>query len=271
MTRGEPRDDEVDPACRAYVASGFGVTVLEVVGDRVEGYALVHECTATDVADAGDGSIAVATPETVLVGDRDGFEPSGFGAAVAVGGDPLLAASPEGDVERLDEDGWETVGTVETTVHAIDGDLVATADGVYQVRDTDLEYVGLEHVRDVSAVGSPLAATDTGLYELGPGWTKVEDGAFTLVTGDADSVEAGKLERGHAATDDRLFVLADGEWGPWHIPVGAPVVGIGYGEAVYAVSEDGTFITAMDGEWRTRSLGISGVTGLVVRPMEENA
>ena len=269
MTLAEDRiHDETRPAFRAYVTSGYGVTVLEVAGDRVGGYALAHECTAVDVADAGDGTVAVATPEAVLVGDHDDFEPSGFGEAVAVGGDPLLAASPDGEIARLTEEGWDEVGTVATDVRAIDGDLLATADGVYRVTEGGIEYVGLERARDVSTVGIPHAATATGLYKLGAGWMTEREGGFTLVTGDPNSARGGVLKRGHAATEEQLFVYDGSEWGPWHIPVDAPVAGIDYGEAVYAVSEDGTFITAMDGEWRTRALGISGVTGLVVRPME---
>lgn len=267
----EQFQDETRPAFRVYVGSGFGVTVLEVAGDQVGGYALAHDCTAVDVAHAGDDVVAVATPETVLVGDHEAFEPTGFGAAVAVGGDPLLAASPDGEIGRLTDEGWDPVGTVPATVHAIDGDLLATDDGVFRVTEGGIEYVGLEDARDVSTVGIPHAATETGLYKLGAGWMTELEGAFTLVEGDPQSATGGVLKRAHAATAEQLFVYDGTEWGPWHIPVDAPVAGIGYGEAVYAVSEDGTFIAAADGEWRTRHLGLRDVTGLVVRPMEENA
>jgi hypothetical protein len=257
------------PTIRAFVASKLGITRIEVAGDEVRGYALVEECTATDVTATADGRIAVATPQGVLLGDGEEFEASGFGAAVAVGGDPLMAASPKGHVGKLVDGEWERIASLGADVAAIDGDLIATDEGVFRVTADGVEHVGLDRATDVATAGVPHAAAQTGLYKLGAGWMKVADGPFDLVVTDATTVEAGVLRRAHAATPDQLYVYDGEEWGPWHIPVASPVVGIGYAEAVYAVSEDGTLISAKEGEWRTRSLGLSGVTGLVVQPLPE--
>lgn len=260
-----------ETAFRAFVASRLGITVVEVEADEVVGYALVHEGSVADLTQTADGSVAIATPKGVLIGDDAEFESTGFDAAVAVGGDPLLAADANGKIAMQTDDGWEVVGSLPHQVNAIDGDLIATDGGVYRLSDDRLEHVGLDTATDVSAVAVPHAATATGLYKLGAGWMHQADGSFTIVSGDPTTAEAGVLQRAHAATDEQLFVYDGEEWGPWHIPVAEPVTGIGYADAVYAVSEGGTLITAKGGEWRTRSLGISGVTGLVVQPMEENA
>lgn len=258
-------------AFRAYVASKHGITLVEVEDDEVTGYQLLHECTATDVAETADGRVAVATPKAVLLGDTDGFEATGFGSAVAIGGDPLLAASAKGHVAEYGDGEWERIGTLPGDVNAIDGDLLATGEGVFRVTDGGIQHVGLTRANDVSTPGVPHAATEAGLYKLGAGWMDAADGAFTLVSADPGSAEPGILGRAHAATREQLFVYDGDSWGPWHIPVGADIVGIGYADAVYALSEDGTLVTAKGEEWRTRSLGISGVTGLVVQAMEENA
>lgn len=271
MTLADERvEDESRRAFRIFVTSGYGVTALDVAGDRVDGYALVHDCTGLDVAAAGD-NVAVATSTDVLLGDEDGFEPTGFGPAVAVGGDPLVAAGPDGKIARLRSD-WEPIGRVDSDVAAIDGDLLATADGVFRLVDDEIDHVGLENATDVATAGTPHAATTDGLYKLGAGWMPVQDGSFSLVATDARTAAPGTLRRAHAATADRLFVFDGEEWQPWHIPVDAPIAGIDYGEMVYAVSVDGTFLAVEDDAWRTRALGLSDVTGLVVlEPGEENA
>lgn len=272
MTPAADPESEADPAAfRAFVASRLGITVVEVADGEVVGYALVHDGTVNDVAETPDGSIAIATPNGVRIGDEEEFENTGFASVVAVGGDPLLAADAKGRVATRSDDGWDVIGSLPGEVNAIDGDLLATDEGVYQLSEDRLKHVGLEGAADVSAVGVPHAATQDGLYKLGAGWMHVAEGSFTLVCGDPTTAEPGILRRAHAVTPEQLFVYDGEDWGPWHIPVAEPITGMGYADAVYAVSADGTLITAKGGEWRTRSLGISGVTGLVVQPMEENA
>ncbi|MFB6113142.1 MAG: hypothetical protein ABEJ58_03435 [Halodesulfurarchaeum sp.] len=263
---GERSGTQADSGVRVLVTSGFGVTVLDVAGDSVERYALVEDCTALDVTRVGS-RVAVATPDDVLVGDGSEFEESGFGPAVAVGGDPLLAADPSGNLSRLGVE-WESIGSLDTNVTAIDGDLVGTEDGVFRVVDGDVEHVGLSDVTDVAAGGIPHAATEDGLYKLGAGWMRVLEGSFTLVAAASESEET--LRRAHAATAEELFQFDGEDWTRWHIPVDSPVAGIDYGESVYAVFEEGTMITVADGEWRTRSLGLRDVTGLLVMAGQED-
>ncbi len=305
MTTPEDESVSAGTAVEAYVGSKHGVTAIEIVGDEVVEYALVHDCTTRDLTAMADGTVAVAASEDVFVevqedaealadeprtdgseteesrstedaangeaeadeedGAANGFVETGFGSAVAVGGDPLLAASPSGDIAELIDGEWHPVGTLSTSVNAIDGDLIATGEGVFRVTEGGIQHVGLERARDISTAGVPHAATQRGLFKLGAGWMAVAEGTFTLVEGDVTTADAGVLRRAHAATPDQLFVFDGDSWGPWHIPVDAPVTGIGYDDAVFAVSEDGTLITATGGEWQTRHLGLSGVSGLVVR------
>jgi len=273
MTDPEPDDPDVaaDPGVEVFVGSKHGVTAIEVRHREVRDYALVHDCTTRDLARSPDGRVAVAASTDVFLEGEEEYEATGFGPAVAVGGDPLHAAAPDGTIAAWRDEDWNPVGTLAGDVNAIDDDLIATDEGVFRMTDGGIQHVGLERVADVSTAGVPHAATDRGLFTLGAGWMTAVEGEFSLVEADATTAEAGVLRRAHAATPDQLYVYDGEAWGPWHIPVDAPVTGIGYGSAVFAVSADGTLITAYEGEWQTRHLGLSGVTALVVRPPEENA
>ncbi|MFC4249597.1 hypothetical protein ACFOZ7_22140 [Natribaculum luteum] len=269
--------DDRRGAVEAYVASGVGVCWVRVADDIVGEFGLVARCNARDVA-AGGETVAVATDEDVRVlalsdADDDAtFEPTEFGPAVAVGydGGDLLAAAPDGRVARRRDDEWLALESpFDGEVRAIDGDLVATADGVYRVRGDALEHAGLSAANDVSAAGVPLAATDDGLYKLGNGWMRERDGRFDVVGADPLS-EPGRLERAHAIAGSTVYEHVDGEWLEF---AGAdePVVGVGYGDALYAVTEGGIFLAAsVDGEsdaddaWRSRLLGVTDVSGLAI-------
>ncbi|WP_267641158.1 HVO_0234 family beta-propeller protein [Haloarchaeobius amylolyticus] len=242
----------------AYVASGMGVVTVDVVDERVGGFELAHRCSARDVA-AGDGLVAVATDEAVLVGPGE-FEASGFGPAVAVGlsGDGLLAAGQDGEIARYDEvsGDWNALGTCEGDVRAIDGDLVAASDGVYRLTD-DMAHAGLDDVRDVAASGIPRAATGAGLYYLGNGWMDHLDGEFTLVASDGD--------RGHALGGGELLRLADdGRWQVHPHQPDAEFVDLDYGDTVYAVSADGRFFAEGEDGWRHQLLGMPDVAAVAV-------
>ncbi|MDG5777317.1 hypothetical protein VB773_03210 [Haloarculaceae archaeon H-GB2-1] len=255
------------------VAAELGVATVEVSGDQIGRFHLEHRCSPRAIA-GGNGRLAVATDEDVLVGDAADLEPTGFGPAVAVGvGDGVLAAGPDGEVARLVDDAWTTLGTV-PDVRAIDGNLVAAADGVYRVLGDDLTNAGLDDVRDVATAGLPLAATGHGLYYLGNGWMDAHDGAFEVVAAGDDQA--------HAATSDALYELVgdahasfDGgqDWQARDLSVAEPVAGVAYGECPYVVTENGTFLVDADpettpdggGGWRSRSLGLTGVVGLAVR------
>ncbi|WP_408956687.1 hypothetical protein [Natrinema sp. 74] len=277
-------------ALTAYVASAIGVVRVRVAGDTVGEFSLCERCTARGIA-ATPSSVAVATDEDVrafslkdgtdeagsdapvAAGDET-FAETGFGPAVAVGydGGDLLAAGPDGRVARRSRgtDEWTTLESdFGAAVRAIDGDLLGTEDGVYRVHDGGLDHAGLTDVRDVSAAGIPLAATADGLYKLGNGWLAVLEGAFETVAADPRS-EPGRLVRAHAVSDAVYEYAADDEWQPLE---GASepsdrVVDVGYGDTVYAVTADGTFLSASDGGWRTRTLGVTDVAGLAIPAAE---
>lgn len=248
-----------------HVATDAGVATVEVSAAQVGGFGLAHRCTARDVA-TGHGLLVVATDEDVLVGES--FEPSGFGPAVAVTVDPdgaPIAAGPDGRVARLDEDGWAPIATIED-VRSLSGVLVAAADGVHrlQVAARTSMYVGLEDARDAATADAPLAATGDGLYRLGNGWLAERDGEFDVVTGTAGE------PRAHAATSDALFGYWGDGWRELDPPVEESVVDVDYGECVYAITADGTFL-AFDPEtatWTAQPLGLPGASGLAVAETE---
>ena len=281
-------------ALEAYVASSIGVVRVRIADDTVGEFGLCERCTARDVAATAD-AVAIATDEDVrllaLDSDRHGGPSedasgsdatavaTGFGPAVAVGydGSGLVAAGPDGDVSRLDLNapGTDAVSREWTSlesdgvasVRTIDGDLLGTDDGVYRVHGGGLDHAGLTAVRDVSAAGVPLAATAEGLYKLGNGWMCVLEGEFEVVGADPRS-DRGQLIRAHAASGATLYAYdADGEaWREYGGP-DEPIVGIGYGTTVYAVTADGTFLSATPGDattWRSHPLGVGDVTGLAV-------
>jgi hypothetical protein len=248
-----------------FVATGLGVAEVSVSNDRIGQFSLAHRCSARDIA--ADGTrLLVATDEDVLAietaGDELTVESLEFGPAVAVGvADAPLAGRPDGTVARY-TDGWEPLGTVET-IRAIDGDLVASADGVFRVGQT-LKHVGLDDAYDVVSRETPYAATSAGLYRLGPGWTRDLDGDFRVVT------DGG--QQAHAATADALYVREDGAWDRREIPTTEPIVDVGYvaDGGIVAVTASGTClvdpVAAKDGAsgWRSRSLGLPETTALAV-------
>jgi len=249
-----------------YVATGLGVAEVSVSNDRIGQFSLAHRCNARDVAVDGTRVLA-ATDEDVLAIETSGpeltVESLDFGPAVSVGvADAPLAAAPDGTVERAREDGWEPLGTAET-VRAIDGDLVASSDGVFRAGET-LERVGLDDAFDVVGSETPYAATGEGLYRLGPGWTRDLDGDFRMVSA-AD-------EQAHAATADALYTREGGSWREREVPTTESIVDIVYvaDGGVVGITASGTClvdpVAAKDGAsgWRSRSLGLPETTALAV-------
>ncbi|MFD1598671.1 HVO_0234 family beta-propeller protein [Halobellus rarus] len=276
------------------LATGLGVVSVSVSDDLIGEFGLRCRCEARDVATAGS-LVAVATDEDVLLADRsdgDGerdaetssaapqidFAETGFGPATAVGFDDgsLLAGDGEGRVARRvgNDDGhgtesaaWTDVGTT-GPVRALDGGLVAAADGVYRMGSGGVAHAGLDDARDVDA--EPLVATGAGLYKLGNGWMDVLEGSVEAV----DAVR----ERGLAAVDGALYArgLDSGEsgdasggrdrWVEEKLPVGGDVVAVTHGvEASYAVTADGTLAVRLPGdEWRYRVLGVRDVAAATV-------
>ena len=264
------------------VAAAVGVLAVDVAADRVGRFGVAHRCDPLDVA-AGGGRVAVATVDDVLLREpgAEDFAGAGFGPAAAVGfdGDAPVAASPDGDVSRLDVEGtgggdaddtiddagdaWTDLGHLDADVRAIDGRLVAAADGVYRL--PGLDYAGLDDVRDVAATG-PLAATGDGLYSLGNGWLDEVDGDFQVVTVAPGRTGGAGAATGtaHAATDGAFFERADGEWRAVDLPVDGAVVDAAYGDVAYAVTAEGDVVADGEDGWRAHPLGVDGVVGCAV-------
>ncbi|GAB6860797.1 hypothetical protein ACFR97_00715 [Haloplanus litoreus] len=244
-------------AVAVLVAAEQGLVVASLSADLVGEFGLDHRAPVRDVAAAGNRRV-VATAEDVLVGT---YDPTDFGPAVAVGfdhGGAPVAAGPDGRVARLD-DGWTTLGTVEDP-RAVDGGMIAAADGVHRIVDDGLRDVGLSAVADVHGRGMPLAATASGLYRLGNGWMDECDGAFSVVCADAAD------DRAAAVGDAGVLVReAIGEWTPVETPA-SNVVDVGFTEAAtVAVTADGTLLADAGEGWRTRALGVTGVSRLAVQ------
>jgi hypothetical protein len=253
-----------------YVAGGMGLTRVEVAGDQVGRFELPFRDPVRDVA-GRDGHLLVATDDDdVLVGTGEGFEPTGFGPAAAVGltpgaagtGPRPLAAAPDGEVALLRGDEWEPVGTVDDP-RAIDGDLLAAGDGVYRVDAEGLDRVREGAATDAAAAG-PYAACPDGLYELPDRRLRV--GEHTAVAADTGG------GRAHAVAGGGLFTRRESGWEQADAPTDEPVVDVAYGESVYAVTAAGTLLVRADpeqtpdgrGGWRSRALGVREVRRLAV-------
>ena len=235
----------------AYVASADGLVRVSVSDDIVGEFTLDRRGEATDVA-AAAGRVAVATPEDVLVGTDGGFESTGFGPATALTYHDGLLASDGDRIARYDA-GWETVSTP-GGVRAMDGGMAAAESGIYTIEGT---HVGLDDARDVATAGTPLAATDDGLYYLANGWMRALEGAFRGVASDGDCA--------HATTGETLYERTpSGEWVSIDLPTGGPIAAVAYDDGVYAITEDGVFLANAGEGWRHRSIGVTGVAALAL-------
>jgi hypothetical protein len=259
---------------RAVVASETGVAFLSIAAGRVGSVSLAHREPAADVATNGD-RIVVASEEAVLELDGEEVEELGYGPASAVSiddRDRVLAACEDG-LARHEDGEWRSLGSVGPDgsvgeIRAIEGDLLASITGVYRITNGELRYSGLEGTRDVTSVGTPRAATDTGLYALGNGWLEELDSEFTTVSADPETSSPGALGRAHAAGPGGFYEHVEGGWQRRALPIEEPVADVGYGETAYAVADDGTLLIEDDGKenerWRTHPLGLQGVRALAV-------
>jgi len=258
----------------AYVASDMGLTRVDIAGDQIGRFSLVHDDPATSVA-GDDGTLVVGTTEDVLVGTGGGeFAQTGFGEATVVGVDDgtPLAVGPDGTVARLSGDEWVTVGAV-TGPRRMDGNLLATGDGVVRVEHDVLDLGGGPDVRDVASLGDGVAttayaATGDGLLAYDDEWERVAGGDCTLVAAGGDGEEATV----HAVSEDGLLTHRDGDTRVESLPTDAALADIVVDESLYAVTADGTLFVDADAEvtpdgqggWRSRALGIRNVVGLAV-------
>lgn len=254
----------------AYVATGLGIATVRLSGDTVGEFSLAERCSARDVARTAHG-VAAATDDAVLLAGDDGFDPIGLGAAVAVtalDGD-VLAATDDGRLCRYDGE-WTEVAAIDADVRALDGTLVAAADGVHRLTDDGLTPAGLEDAWDVASAGVPHAATPDALYRLGNGWMAQREGAFATVTSDPATASAGELGRAHAATAETLYEYGDAadenpDWTPRDLPVDETVVDIAYvADATIALTEPGTVLVDAGDGFRHRRLGLRDARALAV-------
>ncbi|MFD1569112.1 HVO_0234 family beta-propeller protein [Halorubrum laminariae] len=272
------------------VASADGLRVAPV-GDEVDFVTVTDEPTvALGVDDARDDAFLVGTADGGI--DRVAIETtpgSDAGEAVASGADASGADTIDADAnDAVAIDGDSTtlsatttrVGTV-SEPRAIDGPLVAAADGIHRVTsdraaasagDTGyaLASVGLDDARDVAGTGMPLAATASGLYWLGNGWMTVQEGDATAVAADGD---------GHATAvvDGDLLVRDDAGSGGWDrdawretaLPVDEEAVALGYGPGVaVAVTAAGTLCVDAGDGWRHQVIGVRDAAGVALAKRE---
>ena len=240
-------------ATTAFVASDVGLVRVSVSDDIVGEFSLERRGPTTAVASDG-ARLAIGTPEDVLVADGSEFHETGFGPATALGYHNGLIAAGNGRLARYEEDeSWTTLAEI-GAVRAIDGPMVAAESGIHRLDGT---HVGLDDAYDVTTAGTPLAATDAGLFYLANGWMNALDGSFTAVSGDEN--------RAHAATGgDIVARSAENEWRSVELPTNGEITAITHGDGVYAVTETGEFLATVGDGWRHRSIGVMGVSGLAV-------
>ena len=285
--------------------SGDKIGSFELVADvAATDVAVCEGSTAADAADHSAPVLAVATDTDLLVAalavdgaNRSGtadpdLQPVGFGPTAAVGvyDDAFLVAGADGTVARVDpdvetdadaepqpeEDAPPTptpIGTV-SDPRAVDGPLVAAADGVHRIvkRRTDdgatLQSVGLDDAADVAGSGVPLAATPEGVYWLGNGWMDALTGDASRVAADGD---------GHAMTviDEELYVRGDDTAGSWDadawtattLPVAESPVALGYGPGISAVvTAAGTLCLDAGDGWRHQVIGFRNANAVALTP-----
>jgi hypothetical protein len=271
------------PGTQLFVACRAGLLEVSVSDALVGAFGLVHRGDVRDVA-ASDGILIIATDDDVLfgvAGEDDSevmFESTGFGPAVAVSACDGPVASDGERVARYNDGQWETTAEL-TGVRALNESLIAAENGVFRLDGTHL---GLPGARDVDEAGTPLAATDDGLYYLGNGWLRaveVDAGPFHVVASHATD------GRAHAAGDrlyerrtgqggsDRISGTqsesspgektgADADWSP--IDVSGMVVGITHTNTTYAVTAKGILwaYDPSESTWREHILGVRNVRAL---------
>ncbi|NHX37139.1 MULTISPECIES: HVO_0234 family beta-propeller protein [Halolamina] len=274
--------DEAATPTPVFVAAEQGLVVAQLSDDAVGEFGLAHPGTARDVAVAPDGTLALATDEALLVAsgaDPERLTETEFGPATAVsvvdGAErSVVAVDPSGGIARLPipdagfhpESGptaadWVDLGSVDD-VRAVDGRLVAAADGVHRITASGLDDAGLDDVRDVAARGAPLAATTDGLYELGNGWMLARGGGHETVATDG--------ERAHAVAADGTVLgrsSGGGDWTALDLPTDEGIVDFGYtDDAVVAATDSGSLLATVGDRWRSRAVGVTGVASIAAGP-----
>ena len=287
----------------AYVATGSGVVRVALSADKVGAFDMVARESARDVAvlprSDGPDLLGVATADGLRVapvGDEPEFEPIDVGAdtpvaAVAAGvrDGAFLVAGEDGGIDRVSVEAVDGAPTATAVIRvgsvaeprAIDGPLVAAADGVYRVTRGDgadggraLTAVGLDDARDVAGAGMPLAATGSGLYWLGNGWMTAQAGVAEAVAADGDGhamavVDGDLLVHGGDASDGGTDAWDDATWRGADLPVDEAAVALGYGPGVsVAVTAAGTLCVDAGDGWRHQVIGVRDVAGVALAVVE---
>ncbi|GAA0538271.1 hypothetical protein ABNG02_14955 [Halorubrum ejinorense] len=271
----------------AYVATGSGIVRVSLSADKIGAFDMVARDAARDVAVlARDGRadlVVAATPDGLSVApvdDDPDFALVDDDPAVAVGvaggrDDALLVAREDGAVERVEFAGGETavasttpLGTV-ADPRAVDGALVAAADGVFRVTGDAVENVGLDDARDAAGAGMPLAATGAGLYWLGNGWMSVREGGADAVAADGDGHAMAVVDGDLLAHADAGGEWDDETWAVADLPVDETAVALGYGPGLsVAVTDAGTLCVDAGDGWRHQVVGVRDVEGVALAVVE---
>ncbi|WP_049982942.1 hypothetical protein [Halorubrum sp. BV1] len=302
----------------AYVATETGLVRVAFSADKIGAFDMVTREPARDVAvlprESAPALLGIASSDGLRVSLVDdaidpvtvtdepvvaigvGGETTDDGARA--GGDAFCVATEEGGIDRVtvettadadsEDDGSPPAFTVTSTrigevaePRAVDGPLVAAADGVHRITADSaadsgwsLASVGLDDARDVAGAGMPLAATGTGLYWLGNGWMTTQGGDATVVAADGD---------GHAtAVVDGDLLVRDGRddsdtgddwdrdaWRETELPVDEEAVALGYGPGVaVAVTAAGTLCVDAGDGWRHQVIGVRDVTAVALAERE---
>ena len=251
------------------VGTETGLVVATVSGAQIGTFGLQHRQSVTDLAVWGR-ELIVATNESVLVGQIEETAetptvslsavevPVESYAAVGIGPQGLLVGGGEAVAHTTDlTEPWTVVGST-GGVRAIDGGLIAAADGVYRLNDGGLTHVGLDAAADVAGHGVPLAATREGLFRLANGWVSSYEQPTDRVASD------GHDHHSLLGADGLYSTVGDG-WERDELPVTEDVVTIAYGSGIRAAAtQAGTLcVTAGDG-WRHQRLGLAGVSAIAV-------
>lgn len=250
------------------VGTETGLVVATVSGAQIGTFGLQHRQSVTDLAVWGR-ELIVATDESVLVGQIEETAetptvslsavevPVESYAAVGIGPQGLLVGGAEAVAHTTDPtEPWTVVGST-GGVRAIDGGLIAAADGVYRFDGAGLTHVGLSDVADVDG-RIPLAATREGLFRLANGWVSSYDQP-------TDRVASDDHDHHSLLGADGLYSTAGDGWERDELPVAEDVVAIAYGSGIRAAAtQAGTLcVTAGDG-WRHQRLGLAGVSAIAV-------
>ncbi|MFC6890956.1 HVO_0234 family beta-propeller protein [Halorubrum trueperi] len=291
----------------AYVATGGGVVRVSLSADKVGAFDMVAREPARDIAvlprKENPDLIGAATADGLLVaavGDDPEFEPfdSGTEGSDRIGAEPAVAvgacdgaflvAGEDGGIDRIavgdatampgdsSEDSTATrIGTVRDP-RAIDGPLVAAADGVYRIVESDgigsdleLSAVGLDDARDVAGAGMPLAATASGLYWLGNGWMTARSGDAAAVAADGDGHAMAVVDGDLLVHPEDAVEWETDTWRAAELPVDEEPTALGYGPGVsVAVTAAGTLCVDAGDGWRHQVVGVREVEGVALAVVE---